>query len=86
MLLSTHAQRSGFLLNTQQDFFQEKREKKEPVQVRCLQKCSARLYLRIEAKTLKDTQGEVEAEALLYALTNTLAEIRAEIILRQSGC
>ena len=51
-----------------------------------MQKCSARLYLRIEAKTLKDTQGEVKAEALLYALTNTLGEIKAEIILRQSGC
>ena len=30
-------------------------------------------------------QGEVEAEARLYALANTLEEIKAEIILRQSG-
>ena len=50
-----------------------------------MQKCSARLELRIEAKTLKDTQGEVEAEARLYVLANTLAEIKAEIILRESG-
>ena len=39
---------------------------------------------RIEAETLKDTKGEVQAEARLYGLTITLREIKAEIILRES--
>ena len=38
----------------------------------------------MEAAKLKDTQGKVEAEPRLYALTNTLGEIKAEIIWRES--
>ena len=39
MLLPTNAQGSGFLLNTQQHCFQGKGQRKEPVQLRCLEKC-----------------------------------------------
>ena len=58
----------------------------EPVQVRCVKKWSLRLYQRIEAEKLQDTQGKVQAEPRLYALTNRLGEIKAEIILRESRC
>ena len=39
VLLSTNAQGSGFLLNTQQHCFQGKGEREEPVQLRCSEKC-----------------------------------------------
>ena len=39
----------------------------------------------MEAKTLTDTQGEAEAEALLHALADTLAEIETDNFLRDSG-
>ena len=38
MFLPTNAQGSGFLLNTRQHCFQGKGERKEPVQLRCLEK------------------------------------------------
>ena len=69
MLLSTYALGSGFLLNIQQLCFQEKREKKEQVQVRCLQKCSAGLYLSL---------AEEEAESPKDALVDSLAEVKAQ--------
>ena len=72
-------------MNAKQHSFQEKRKRKKPVQVVCLKKCSRRLLQRIEADTLKDTQGEVEAEARLYAVANALGEIKTEIILRESA-
>ena len=40
MLLPTNAQGTGFLLNTQQHCFQRKGEREQPVQLRCLEKCS----------------------------------------------
>ena len=40
MLLPTNAQGKGFLLNTQQHCLQGKGEREEPLQLRCLEKCS----------------------------------------------
>ena len=37
------------------------------------------------SKTLINTQGKAEAEALFEALANTLAEIQADNFLRDSG-
>ena len=42
-----------------------------------------KMVFKIIAKN-RGTQGKVETEPRLYALTNTLAEIKAEIILRES--
>ena len=39
MLLPTNAKGSGFLLNTQRHCFQGKREREQPVPLRCLEKC-----------------------------------------------
>ena len=39
----------------------------------------------MEAKTLTDTQGEDEGEALPYALADTLAEMETDNFLRDSG-
>ena len=39
----------------------------------------------MEAKTLTNTQGEAEGEALPYALGDTLAEIETGNFLRDSG-
>ena len=44
----------------------------------------AHTYQRIEAETLKDTQIEVETEALLDVLAHTL-EIKADNLLLDSG-
>ena len=40
---------------------------------------------RIEAEILSDTHVAVEAEALLDALADTLAEIAADKLLRECG-
>ena len=44
----------------------------------------ANTYQRIEAEKLKDTQIEVETEALLDVLAHTL-DIKADNFLRESG-
>ena len=49
------------------------------------EKMLCKIVAKNRRRTLKDTPSEVQGEVLPYALANTLGEIKAEIILRESA-